>query len=477
MYLRVVLKRVGKYFAIAFLAIAVAVFAAIPLARMERPGDLLEADNLQALAIDNVDLVTMNGNGLLTNRQLRIRRGMIEGIFTAGETAGDDYRLIDAEGAYLMPGLFDMHVHVFDRKYLALSLAYGVTSVRNMSGYPIHLRWKQELSEGQWLGSNLAIGSPVLNGREHSNPMAHKIAGDPGEAREMVREYREQGWDFVKVYTRLSRPVYEAIVDEAGKLDIPIAGHVPYEVVKSDYSLAAPMVTLEHTEEIFQGPLAYGYDDDAVEAVARQLKAMDANVTPTLLIFDHLTQICRDKQAFIDTLPLQYLNPLMRFIEARTSAARWLNADEKTTAAMEKRNLYFQSITRVLHEQGVNLVLGSDAGVIFAIPGISTHDEISLLQKAGLPNAAILEMATINAARVLRVDDRLGSIEAGKIADLVMTRSNPIEDPGALRSPSAVVKNGQWLGPNELQALKDSAENPSNAYYTFGRLLEFLVGG
>ena len=252
---------------------------------------------------------------------------------------------------------------------------------------------------------------------------------------------------------------------------------MPYEVVRYDYNLAAPMMTLEHTEEIFQGPLAYAYDDDAVEAIARQLKAMNATVTPTLMIFDHLTQICRDKQAFVDTLPLQYLNPLMRFVEARTSGARWLNADDKTRDAMEKRNTYFQAITRVLHENDVNLVLGSDAGVIFAIPGISTHDEIALLQKAGLPNEAILEMATINAARVLRVNDRLGSIEAGKVADLVMTRSNPVEDPGALRSPAAVVKNGQWLGPAELQALKDSAENPSNAYFTFGRLLEFLIGG
>ena len=477
MDLRTVSKRIGKYVAIAVLAIAVAVFAAIPLARMERPGDLLDADNSQPIAIDDVNLITMDGDRVLMGRQLRIRNGEIEGIFPAGEPVGGDYQMIDGEGAYLVPGLIDMHVHVFDRKYLALTLAYGVTSVRNMSGYPIHLRWKRELSEGQWLGSNLAIGSPVMNGRENSNPMAHKVASDPDEAREMVRKYHAQGWDFVKVYTRLSQPVFEAIVDEAGRLDFPVAGHVPYEVVKSDYSLASPMMTLEHTEEIFQGPLAYTYDDDAVVAIARRLRDMGATVTPTLMIFDHLTQICRDKQAFVDTLPLQYLNPLMRFAEARTSGARWLNADDKTRDAMEKRNTYFQAITRVLHENDVNLVLGSDAGVIFALPGMSTHDEIALLQKAGLPNEAILAMATINAARVLRVDDRLGSIETGKIADLVMTRSNPLQNPGALRTPSAVVKNGQWLGPAELQALKDSAENPSNVYFTFGRLLEFLVGG
>jgi len=136
--------------------IAVIVLAAsIPAARLARPGDLQPANNGQPLVIDNVNLVTMLDEQVLVDRQLFIRNGIIERIGFAGAAVSDDYRRIDAMGAYLMPGLFDMHVHAMDRKNLVLSLAYGVTSVRNMGGYPMHLRWKRELAEGHWLGSNL----------------------------------------------------------------------------------------------------------------------------------------------------------------------------------------------------------------------------------------------------------------------------------------------------------------------------------
>jgi imidazolonepropionase-like amidohydrolase len=469
------LKKLAKYVAVLMVIVVIVLAASIPAARLEQPSDLQPANNGQPLAIDNVNLVTMVGEQLLVDRQLLIRNGIIERIELAGTAISDDYRRIDARGAYLMPGLFDMHVHAMDRKNLVLSLAYGVTSVRNMGGYPMHLRWKRELAEGQWLGSNLFSATPTMNGEKNANPLGDKIVTEPDKARQLVRRYQTEGWDFIKVYAYLDVPVYEAIVDEAKKLDFPVAGHVPYPVVETDYRLAKPMVTLEHTEDIFQGPLEYQYDDGAVEAIARQLKDMDATVTPTLMIFDHLTRLARDKQSFLDELPLEYLNPVMKRFVDSTAGARWLNANETSQSSLEKRNLYFQFITRVLHETGVNLVLGTDWGAIYAIPGSSTHDEIALLQKAGLPTEAILKMATINAARVLRVEDRLGSISEGKTADLILVGHNPMTDPQYLRQPLAVVKNGQWLGKNELDMLNEAASNPSSTYFTMGRVLEFLI--
>ena len=469
------LKKFAQYFAVLIVVAVIVVAAAIPAARLERPSDLQPLNNGQPLAIDNVNLATMVDGQLLVDRQLLIRNGIIERIEFAGTAVSDDYRRIDARGAYLMPGLFDMHVHAMDRKNLVLSLAYGVTSVRNMGGYPMHLRWKRELAEGQWLGSNLFSATPTMNGKKNANPLGEKIVTEPDKARQLVRRYHTQGWDFIKVYARLDVPVYEAIVDEAKKLNFPVAGHVPYPVVETDYRLAKPMVTLEHTEDIFQGPLEYQYDDGAVEAIARQLKDMNATVTPTLMIFDHLTRLAREKQSFLDELPLEYLNPVMKRFVDGTAGARWLDASETLQSSLERRNLYFQFITRVLHETGVNLVLGTDWGAIYAVPGSSTHDEITLLQKAGLPTEAILKMATINAARILRVEDRLGSISEGKTADLILVGHNPMTDPQYLRQPLAVVKNGQWLGKNELDMLKKAASNPSNTYFTMGRVLEFLI--
>ena len=470
-----IFKKLTKYLAILVLVLAVVIAASIPLARLESPADLVVADNAQALAIDNVHLVTMADDQPLPDRQLLIRNGVIERIRPAGETPPDGYRRIDADGAFLMPGLFDMHVHAMDRKNLVLSLAYGVTSVRNMGGYPMHLRWKRELAEGEWLGSNLFSATPTMNGKKNANPLGHKVFTDPYKAREMVRRYQEDGWDFVKAYARLDVAVYQAIIDESGKLDFPVAGHVPYPVVETDYGLAAPMVTLEHTEDIFQGPLEYQYDDEAVASIAGQLKDMNATITPTLMIFDHLTTLAREKEAFLDELPLDYLNPMMKLFVDKTAGARWLGAGEHLQDSLDKRNRYFQYITRMLHEAGVNLVLGTDWGAIYAIPGASTHDEIALLRQAGLPVDEILAMGTINAARVLRVDDRLGSIEEGKVADLVLVGRNPLTDPEDLRHPLAVVRNGQWLDADDLAALKESARNPSSVYLTMGRVLEFIL--
>ena len=473
--MRSVLKKLAKYVGVVVATMLIVVFATIPLARMEMPDDLLAAENSQALAMDNVHLITMKDDEVLMDRQVLVRNGLIEDIRAAGSTIGSEYRRIDGGGSYLLPGLFDMHVHAMDRKYLALSLAYGVTSVRNMGGYPMHLRWKRELEEGQWLGSNLFTATPTMNGEKNANPLGDQVVTDPDKARQLVRKYHEMGYDFIKAYARLEVDVYKAIINEAGKLDFPVAGHVPYPVVEADYRLAAPMVTLEHTEDIYQGPLGYQYDDEAVAAIADELKDMNATITPTLMIFDHLTRIARDKQAYLDTLPLDYLNPAMKLFTDKTSGARWLNADDNLLASLEKRNDYFQYITRILNDTGVNLVLGTDWGAIYALPGMATHEEIALLEKAGLPPIDILRMGTINSARILRSADRYGSIEIGKVADLVVTRDNPLDALATLSEPYAVVKRGQWLDQDALEQLKRSAKHPSSTYLTMGRILEFVL--
>ncbi len=449
--------------------------ASILPAILEMPNDLIKADNDQAIAIDNVHLITMNGDEILENRQILIQDGLIEAIKPAGSPVDEHFQIIEGKGAYLLPGLFDMHVHIWDRKYQSLSLAYGITTVRHVGGWPMVLRWKKELEEGKWLGSNLFVAPAIFNGERYSNPFVHNLVSDPVVARELVRRYKEEGWDFIKVYESLEAEVYEAIIDEAGKLGIPVVCHPPESIVQKDYRRLAACITLEHAEEIFGGPLANQFDDEKLEAVARQLKAMDATVTLTLMNFDHLTQIGSQKQAYVDQLPLEYLNPLVKFVIDNTEGARWLNVSDMERDRNIELNNYFLHILQVLHEHQVNLVLGSDAGTMYTIPGLSTHDEMALFREAGLTPYEILKTGTINAARALGVDDQLGSIQLGKVADLIMVQQNPLSDISVLREPVAVIKRGQWLDQTDLQALKDSAKNPSSASLTIGRLLEHLI--
>lgn len=468
------LRRLIKIFAGLVFGLILITVLMVVLARLWVPSDLPPVQAGDALVIDNVNVLTMGPEGVLLDRQVVIRDGLIEAIGESGQLAKPDYKRVDAAGAWLMPGLFDMHFHAMDRKYLVSALAHGVTSVRNMGGYPMHLRWREELSEGRWLGSNLFSASPTMNGARNANPFGHKVFTEPDEARKAVQNYHEQGWDFLKIYARLEVEVYEAIIDEAARVGIPAAGHVPYPVVEYDYSLARHMVTLEHTEDIFQGPLDYEYDDERLAEIISDLRAMDATLTPTLMIFDHLTQIARQRQEYLDAIPSEYLNPLMKTFEDHTSVERWLGASEKRIAYLEKENDYLGSITRALYEADVTLVLGSDGGVIYAVPGLSTHEEIRLLEQAGIPSQAILEMATVNSAKVLGVEDRLGKVAIGMDADLVLTRDNPLQDLSRLRQPLAVVKSGQYLDERALESLHESARNPSGYFLSMGRMMEFL---
>ena len=125
--------------------------------------------------------------------------------------------------------------------------------------------------------------------------------------------------------------------------------------------------------------------------------------------------------------------------------------------------------------QGIKLLVGSDAGTLYKPPGTSTHREIELKTQAGLSPITVLQAATINAAETLGKGDQYGSIEVGKIADLVVVAQNPLEGLETLRQPKAVIKAGQWIPEADLAALRESGKKPSNFYLSLGRLMEDLL--
>ncbi len=467
--------RFFTYSILFILVIGLGLLGSIPASKLYMPEDLPQVNNSQALAIDNVHLITMKGNEVLKNRQVLIEDGRISEIRAAGTKTGPTFKLVDAYGNWLIPGLFDMHVHSYDRKYQLLSLSYGVTSVRNMSGFPMHLRWRKELENNEWLGSRLFLSSPILNGAESSDPLFQVIVESMENAREKVRQYKKDGWDYIKVYEDLDADVYQVIVEEAESLNLPVVGHLPYSIVNKDYILARSMRTLEHAEEVFDGPLHYTFDNDKLENSAKQLGSIQATVTPTLMVFDHLTKISTEKSAYLDKQAVQYLSPVVKFIMDKTDVARWLQADDETAKYNNQLNRYLSHVVEVLHKHDVNMILGSDSGVMYAVQGLATHTEMQLLQSAGLSPWEILRMGTINAARAAGVESILGTIEPDKIADLVLVEQNPLFDVSYLKEPRAVIMEGQILDREQLLGLRESALYQSGAFVSIGYLLDFLV--
>ena len=380
-----------KYTILSLLCVLALILLAIPISIYEMPNDLHAVDNAEDIVLDNVNYIDVLTGKTIRNQRIYLSKGRIVSIGEKTSSQSRDARVIDLHGEYVVPGLFDMHVHLHDRKYLALYLAYGVTSVRNMRGLPMHLRWKSELNRGDWLGSNLYTSSPVLDGERYAHAL-QQVVISPAKARELVRKYKDDGYDFIKAYGYLDKEVFEAITDEASRLDFPIAKHGPNPIDGLGLQSNSGLQSLEHVEDIFQGPLNFSFDQNSMAIWVSQLKAINPTVTPTLATFHHLTKLSQDKAAFVDSLPIK-----------------------------------------------------------------------------------VLRAATINAATVLGVDDKYGSIEIGKVADLVVLKENPLDDLQALAAPIAVIKAGQWINSSELSALRISAEKPSNLYISMGRLLEDII--
>ncbi|QYK05850.1 amidohydrolase family protein [Shewanella zhangzhouensis] len=465
--------RLVKLFAISLILLIALALLSIPASIICKPDDLLAVNNGADMVLKNGNLVDVETGVVVSGQYIYLSNGRIVSIGSELPENADSVSIVDVNNAYILPGLFDMHVHVHDRKYLAMYLAYGVTSVRNMRGNVAHLRWKQELNAGQWLGSNLFTSSPVLDGPLHAHAL-QKVVTSAEAARQLVKQYKSEGYDLIKAYGYLEPDIYTAIVDEAFRLNFPVAKHGPQAILGLDLISNAGLQSLEHVEDIFQGPLNYSLDEAKMVGWVRELRYLKPRITPTLATFHHLTELSIRKQDYVETIPLNTLNPLYRLLHQQLEVKRWLQASPELANWNKQEEAFLLKIVNELNKQGIELLLGSDAGTLFLTPGESTHLEIALLLKAGVPPLKVLQAGTINAARALGVEHEFGSITAGKVADLIVVKANPLTDMQTLMMPIAVIKKGQWIGESEIAMLKQSAQQPANLYLSFGQLLEDL---
>lgn len=364
------------------------------------------------LAIVRANVVTMNGTAVLPDRTVLIRDGRIVAIEPSDAIevpAGAD--VVDAAGRFLMPGLLDMHAHVHRGDLDAYHRA-GITTIRNMWGTDEVAQLRAELAAGADFPTLISAG-PGLDG---DPPIwaGSAVVTDPEGARNEVR--RQAGtWDFIKVYNRLSPPVFRAILEEAAAVGIPVAGHVPLAST-IDEAAAGGLSSVEHmtgiAEAVADGRSPAGwlrFDPDAGATVARTLAKRGTWVCPTLAVLRHL--------AILNLSP--------------------------TDAALAQRHQ--RAMVKILFDEGVPLLAGTDAGIGAVDPGTSLDDELALLVESGLTPYQALRTATSEAARYLRLDGELGTVEVGKRADLVLLRADPLQDIAAIRDPAALIQRGRRI--------------------------------
>jgi imidazolonepropionase-like amidohydrolase len=379
-------------------------------------------------------------------------------------------RVIDGRGQFLIPGLWDMHVHsAFGDWFpggrdiiLPLFIANGVTGVRDMGGdVPVLFGWRQQIAAGEIVGPRMVISGPMLDALlpEGKLRFPSSIAvTTPATAVAAVDSLKAQGVDFIKVQSVISHDAYLAAAAEAHKVGLPIVGHVPDKVRLAEV-IAAGQKSVEHLMGIFEGcstqedkfiagqgdlQLLLGTQDKPrCDALIRQLAQSQTWQVPTLA--------WQRGGTFLDQRDLKH-DPLDKYVPAYWREVTWKRfTDEMMPGLLHDplalRQKYFASnlqMVGTMHRAGVPFLAGTDAAPgVYIMPGFSLHDELANFVEAGCTPMEALQTATSAPAEFLGKEKDYGSVQAGKVADLVLLSGNPLKDIHNTRKITAVIANGR----------------------------------
>lgn len=369
---------------------------------------------------------------------------------------------IDVSGSWIIPGLIDAHAHV-TRWALPRYVAYGVTTVRDVHNDPDTIYAMSEAADlGSALSPRIYAAGAMIDGVPPTYPNATAVS-DPHEARQAVDRLSVAGAHLIKVYTRITPPLLEAITDEASTFRMPVAAHlgltdaltaakagvasiehlsgVPEAAGKADQLFAA------HADGFFAGWTAFELswatlDSVTLTRLAGQLADTRVTMVPTLVlheVFSHLDDTASSTNP--DLLALPQSQMAAWDVPGMIERAGWTEADfEGFRRGRPMQDLF----VRAFHAAGGRVVTGTDASNQMLVPGASEHTEMELLVRAGLTPAEALRAATIDAAALLGADS-LGVLQAGKAADLVVLSQDPMADITNTRSVTRVMVRGQLL--------------------------------
>ncbi len=436
--------------------------------------DMNDQTSNNSYLISNVNIVPMHQDTVLVNKMVYIKEGVIIKIADTIEVNGIE--IINAKNKYLTPGLIDMHVHVWDRYELGLYLSNGVTAVRNLWGMPMHLRIKEDVIEDNIFSPAFFTAGPKLTGREFIGDDNLNLT-NPNEAKEKIISYKERGYDLIKTYYGLDKEIFDAVIEQAKISEMDIVAH-PSQKVPFSYHLNSQIKSIEHAEEIVQQPLQFDLDTLKLQPIVDSIsKSKHTNYCPTITVFNNIHQMMID-DSILDSESLDYMNPLIKKVDSKKQFERWFNAkqeDPVTVDRIKRQHDFHITIVKKLHEAGATIVCGTDAGIGVTLPGFSIHKELAFYKEAGLSNYEVLKTATINASKTHSIMNQLGTIEVGKIANLLLVDENPLVELSSLENPTCVFVKGRKLNRETLDSYNQKAKNRKNLMASALMYLENLM--
>lgn len=419
------------------------------------------------VAFVSVNVVPMDVERIQPDRTVLVRDGRIAAIGAADEVEVPDGAVrVEGEGRYLIPGLGEMHAHVppqapegmeldeWAERVLFLYLSNGITTVRGMLGQPMHLTLRDRVRSGELrLAPRFYTSGPSINGS--SIP-------DPDSAVRAVRHQVEAGYDFLKIHPGLSLAAYDAMAETAREAGIRWAGHVP-AAVGVPHALEAGQGSIDHLDQYVQALVPGGTEDGGlfpiglVDRVDESRLPELARATAEAGTWNVPTQSLAEVFLLPDEPEELAEGPGMRYMPEEVVRS-WMRAkrsrldDEAYTPEAGRRLVELRErIIAALHEAGAPLLLGSDAPQVFQVPGFSIHHELRTLISSGLTPFEALATGTRNVALYFDALDEYGTVEPGKVADLVLLEGNPLEDVANVERQAGVVVRGLWVPAEEIE--------------------------
>ena len=349
-----------------------------------------------ATAFVGVTVLTMTATeSALDDHTVIVRDGRVQTIGpSATTTVPADVEVIDGTGHFLMPGLADMHVHTSNVNNLFLYVANGITTVRMMWGGVDALDRRVEIDTGAILGPRYYTAGPGIDGSPPYWPETVVVEAE-NEARQAVTEQHQAGYDFIKVYNQLNPIAYNAILDEASRRGMRVIGHIP-SAISVEHALASNHVCTEHLLGFSRlvmtsGGAGWGgtIDEQKLTAAVARIRDSGTWTSPTLTV---LTRTQNDIARVTSSPGWRYISP---------GLSDWLQGSLTQPPATRNRQfeLNRKRFVKAMHDGGAPLLLGTDVGVQYLIPGYSLHEELAHWVDAGLTPEQVLNVATASAAR------------------------------------------------------------------------------
>jgi len=452
------------------------------------------------LAFTHVTVIDVTGGPPKLDMTVVIAGGRIVLLDASAKlTPSEGAQVIDATGKFLIPGLWDMHIHLDDpeiwpthvsreqkERVFPLLIANGVTGVRDMGGSLEQLQqWKQKVTLGQMLGPRIVAAGPFVDGPSPQWLGSFSVSTE-AEARDMVQGLHRRGADFVKLFSGLPRAAFFGVADEAKKLGVVFTGHAQ-DLVSVAEASDAGQKSIEHgdgimlacstEEEAFRKEIERGYAerketvDPLVRGSAKLLNTYSREKCAALFarfvrngtwqvptLYNNWRHAHTTDRLLMDDKRIRYYPKPFREFWRGVSLQ-----DQRRPERLAMLKAHYERLLQLvgdMHRAGVGILAGSDAGANeYSFAGFSLHDELAVFVQAGMTPMEALETATLKPARYLGMTDAFGTVEAGKVADLVLLDANPLDEISNTRKIAAVVVNGRLITKAELRKMLADAES------------------